>query len=297
MVLGAIPARAATMSLNGALPQDLASGSVPLTVEIRGVTAAEAERGASDPQSDAAQLAARFDVRLPDTGKAQALPIAGDDDDAPLALDEYQDHDETTEADGSHTFKYYLEIDEQSPGALQRAVKDGKLALTIAFHLGGAESDIAPIDHAVLIQPTLETRTPDTPGSISGAGAIDVVWRPQAEAPATLILYVLDTTRGKRLDIPAREVSGVVGVPDQAATCTWSGDSATGDCVTCPDDGDYYLDAEAAAKESGILVARESSAAGVLHVAGLAPGKKYSLFLQYAAKGVRLSQCTPAYPY
>jgi len=267
------------------------------TAEIRGVTAAAAERGASDPQNDAEQLAARLDVRLPAIDATRALPISGDDDTAPLTLDEYQDPDETTEADGSHTFKYYLEIDEQSPGALQRAVTDGQLVLSLTFRLGNAASDIAHIDNAVLIQPTLETRTPDTPGSISGAGAVDVVWQPQAEAPATLILYVLDTTRGKQLDIPAREVSGVVGVPDQAATCTWSGDSATGDCVTCPDDGDYYLDAEAAAKESGIQVVRESSAAGAAHIDGLASGKKYSLFLQYAAKGVRLSQCTPAYPY
>ncbi len=296
------------INLDGTLPADLGTGTFKLLVTLDGVPASVAKLGDNDPNDPVKQLQARMAVSLPSIGTT-SLPVTATGAAAPagasFVVQEYQPHDEFTNGDTTEYYRYYLQITEATVGALEAKAANGTLSIQVTFSLGGRDGALVASATSTLTQvPNLADAVPQTPGAIPQAGGLEVVWAPKGavttisgtypQEPAQVNVWAVSPALGDKVKLPAKRLPDSPGGAETAGHCDFY--PGPDQCIDCPDDGNYYLDAAAAASMAGVAVTTAGTADGLATLTGLTSGAKYTIFLQFAPASQNPSQCMYAFP-
>lgn len=306
--------------VEGSLPRNLNDGRFTLTITITNLSQTLIDRGVSD-RSGNEGLDDRFAIKL---SFAQSVELTTDAEkaktsDAKFYMQEAQpvelDPSDVTNATGTHTLRYHINIIEAVPGELAAKVgTSDSLTMQVFFYLGVAnnkdpvcKNESVSIKRDVYLidaQPAFDPTTP----IVGSHKSLIVNWQVQksvktsggdgsAKEPSDVVVYVVHPDVGSQA-FPAKQFSGSAGTADADASCQYTRPAAA-EAATCIQCGDkVYLNRIEIGKIPGVTVVSAKNATGGVKVDGLdndisAP---YTVFMQYLPDGLGASQCLPGQP-
>lgn len=316
-LLGGAQANAASISIDGHLPRNLANGNFQLTITIKSISALEYAAGQGDLSSDDLKFQHRLQVFFVGNGYSAttALPYtAAGATTSPMLY--WVSRNSATQVqsptDGTWIFTYIVDLNAGTGNALQLATNNGNtLAVGANFYLNATGIQTQAIattsTSGVAITQTagIGKDTPSFAPSapiIGSMNTISVAWTPPAgDQIATIqtnstvgsadagsvIAYTFDDTVGTTpLPTLTYAPSASSTTPDITGThCTYTpplASQVSSTCITCDDATSlYYLNKAEMLKLPGIRISSAQAKGGSATVSSLINGKPYVVFLQY----------------